>query len=105
MSLFDIKDLVEKVMEHIDLVGITKGIMANLVIRGEDMYFVIAKDEFGDNRGEPQFVGMAYSRDSAQRLRDQHKDHGFGDDVKIIQLDLGKLVALADAVGATEEIE
>ena len=98
MGLFDtlnIEHLIERAMEHIDVASITKDAMKDLIIAGEDMYFVV---RVLSDHEVPDFLGMAYSKKSA--LGFSKKKPGS----KVIRLDLGRLVALAEAVGATEEV-
>ena len=97
MGLLDplnIEHLIEKAMEYIDVVSITKDAMKDLIIAGEDMYFIVHESRFDATK----LLGMAYSRESALKFAKNNEGS------RVIRLDLGKLVSLAETMGAVEEI-
>jgi hypothetical protein len=92
----DFESLVAKALEHIDMEQIARNAMAKLIIRNEDLYFVVLREEGHDDY---HFIGMSYSQESARKLKSE--DAGS----KIIRLNIGQLIGLAIAMGAAEIME
>lgn len=101
MSLFgklDIAHLIEKAMEHIDMKAITAEVMQDLQIDNLELYFVVREVPYE----EPyEFVGMAYSQKSANLMRAESSKRY---PCKVFKLDLGKLAAIMESMGALEEV-
>ena len=100
MSLFgkfNIEDMIEKAMEHIDMESITADVMAGLKITDLDLFFVV---DWQPDCDEPDFVGMAYSDQSAREL----KENAILYNPEILKLDLMKMVPLAKELGFVEVV-
>ena len=98
MSLFgkfDLEHMIEKAMEHIDMEQITADVMQDLKVTNLDMFFVICKPDGADDH---EFVGMAYSIESARELKDTVEDS------EILKLDMMKMVPLAKQMGFVETV-
>jgi hypothetical protein len=98
MSLFgkfNLEDMIEKALEHIDMEQITAEVMADLKITDLEIYFVVEKP---DGQDDYEFVGMAYSEDAACQLREDHTDR------EILKLDMMKMVPLAKQMGFVEVV-
>jgi hypothetical protein len=89
--------MMERVIARLDIPQIVRDVMGTLVIRNLELYLVVAPKVNEDNY---DFVGLAYSKGSALKLK---KECG-GYKVKIVKVDMGKLVALLERFGATERI-
>lgn len=101
MGLFeklDLEHMIEKAMKHIDMEEITSQVMADLKITDLDIFFVVREDQTLQGY---EFIGMAYSLDSARELRD-------GDDhplrAEILKLDMMTMVPLAKKMGFVETV-
>lgn len=100
MSLFgkfNLEDMIEKAMEHIDMEEITADVMAGLKITDFEMYFVVDKP---DGQDEYEFLGMAYSKKSALEMRDEIRSAN----PEVLKLNIAKLVPLAKEMGAVEVV-
>jgi hypothetical protein len=100
MSLFgkfNLEDMIEKAMEHIDMEEITAQVMADLKITDLEMFFVI--DNLPDCE-VPDLVGMAYSLKSARELQENAALYS----PEILKLDIAKLVPLAKDLGFVEVV-
>jgi hypothetical protein len=93
---FNLEDMIEKAMEHIDMEEITAQVMHDLKITDLDIFFVVYCP---DGYDVYEFVGMAYSIDSARELRD---DSGGGGE--ILKLDMMKMIPLAKQMGFVETV-
>jgi hypothetical protein len=99
VGLFDnFERLIEKAMEHINMEEITAQVMQDLKITDLDLFFVVYRPD-GFEDCDYEFVGMAYSIESARELRD---DSGTGGE--ILKLDMMKMVPLAKQMGFVESV-
>ena len=101
MSLFgkfDLESLIEKAMEHIDMEEITADVMKDLKITDLDMFFVVREDQTLHGY---EFIGMAYSLESARELQDED-DYPLR--AEILKLDMMKMVPLAKQMGFVETV-
>jgi hypothetical protein len=93
---FDLERMIEKALEHINMEEITAQVMADLKITDLDMYFVV-KNVDGDPE-DYDFVGMAYSIESARELQDTVQFS------EILKLNMMRMVPLAKSMGYVEEV-
>lgn len=96
LEKFDLKSMIDKAMEHIDMDKITTDIMQGFKITDLDIFFVVREDQTIQGY---EFIGMAYSLNSARELRDDA-----GHDGEILKLDLMKMVPLAKKMGFIETV-
>lgn len=94
---FDLKSMIEKAMEHIDMGEITAQVMADLKITDLDIYFVVDKP---DGQDDFEFIGMTYAIDSARELRDEVRSAN----PEILKLDMMKMIPLAKEMGFVETV-
>ncbi len=100
LERLDIESMVKRFAEHIDIEELTREVMASLIIKDIDMYFVVEKP---DGQDEYEFLGMAYSATAARKLADEEDPDR--ERAKIIRFDMGKLVQLVEKLGGTEVCE
>jgi c-di-GMP-related signal transduction protein len=92
---FELEHMIEKAMEHIDMEQITADVMKDLKIIDLDMFFVVCKP---DGSEDYDFVGMAYSIESARELKETVEAS------EILKLDMMKMVPMAKSMGFVEPV-
>ena len=93
--------LIEKLLKHLDIEELVQDILAKLVIKDLDMYFVVDQQP---DVPDYDFLGMAYSLKAAKGLLKEREDNGHIYHGKILRFDMGKLVTLVEKFGGTEEV-
>ena len=95
----DMGKLVMAAMEHINMEEVSSEVMKDLKLRDMRLFFVI-DDEYSFD-----FVGMAYSKKSARELKgDYDNELDAKRCARIIELDIEKLIQLAQEMGAVRKI-
>jgi hypothetical protein len=93
------KGILERALEVVDVEKITKDVMANLAVKDLELYFIVYQLPDSD---EYEMVGLAYSKQAAKLLcLESSKKYP----CKILKLDLGKALTLAEQAGIVEEVE
>ena len=98
MGLFDLERLVERAMEHIDMEEITAQVMADLKITDFEMYFVV---DCQPGSEEYDFLGMAYSKKSAEAIKEEATT---ARSPEILKLNIAKLIPLAKELGFVDKV-
>ena len=103
MGILDrhLTEIAERIMEHVDLDEVTKDVLSRLVVTDLDLYFVVDQQP---GRDVYEFVGMAYNREAAETLLQEVEGSTHVYDGKILRVDLGMLLTLAERAGAAEEV-
>lgn len=104
MGILDHKigEIATKIMEHLDLEEVTREVMSKLIITSLDMYFVVRTSPESDNN---EFVGLAYDRESAERLRLWKEYEGGPIPCKILKLNPDKALTLGEQAGILEVVK
>ncbi len=95
--------ILERAIGTLDIQGMTKEIMSVLTITDLDMYFVVQPRPAGFLQPEDyyEFIGVAYSERAAKLLSIQSSKQY---PCKVLQLDMGKILALVEKLGGVKEV-
>jgi hypothetical protein len=84
-----------RLARKLNLDEVVEDVIHRLKLHSLDLYFVV--EHFQDSE-DYEWVGLAYSREAAKEIRGRRKN------MKILKLDVGKLLTLAEKAGGVEDV-
>lgn len=93
------KGLIERAIKAVDIEQVTKDFLETLTVKDLELYFVVRQLPDVEDY---EFVGLAYSEQAAGVL---WLESAKGYPCKILRLDIGKALTLAEKRGLVENIQ